>query len=321
MSHVAALHLTLSFADMSKIPSPMLASPLDLSYVKFPVYASPKLDGIRAHVYGGKLLSRSGKPIRNEFTQNLFGRAEFEGLDGELIVGPSHAPNVYNTTSSGVMSQKEAPNVTLFLFDDWTNHDMSYDYRYNCVIYRHLQYMKTCNESGIYCRMVVLKQEIIDGLAALDRYEERCIADGYEGVMVRDMSATYKFGRATVREGNLLKVKRFAHDEAEIIGFEELMHNDNEAFDNELGRTARSTAKSGLRPSGRIGAFIVRSSEYENTFKVSCGSMTLLERERLWAMRSGYLGQIVRYKHLPHGAKDVPRHALYAGLRDASDIS
>jgi DNA ligase 1 len=306
---------------MSKIPSPMLASPLDPALVKFPVYASPKLDGIRAHVYGGKLLSRSGKPIRNEFTQNMFGKPQFEGLDGELIVGPSHAPNVYNVTSSGVMAQKGAPDVTFFLFDDWTDYELSYDYRYNGAIFRQNQYMQDCANGVVYCRMAVLKQQLITDMAALDEYEEQQIAYGYEGVMVRDIGGKYKFGRATSRSGELLKVKRFEHDEAEIIGFEELMHNDNVAFRDELGRTARSTAREGLRSSGRIGAFIVRSPSYEKTFRVSCGSMTLLERERLWAMRSGYLSQIVRYKHLPHGAKDVPRHALFAGFRDASDMS
>jgi DNA ligase 1 len=306
---------------MTKIPSPMLASPLDLSQVKFPVYCTPKLDGIRAHVYGGKLLSRSGKPIRNEFVQNLFGYPKFEGLDGELIVGASHDPNVYNKTSSGVMAQKGTPDFTFYVFDDWTDYDLSYDYRYNCAIFRHAQYVKDCAEEGVFCRLAVLKQELVDGMEALDAYETWAIEAGYEGVMVRSIDAKYKFGRATVREGNLLKVKRFAHDEAEIIGFEEMMHNGNEAFANELGRTARSTAREGLRPSARIGAFLVRSAEYEKTFRVSCGSITLLERERLWAMRSGYLGQIVRYKHLPHGAKDVPRHALFAGFRDTSDMS
>jgi DNA ligase 1 len=298
----------------------MLASPLDPASVTFPVYASPKLDGIRAHVYGGKLLSRSGKLIRNVFTQEQFGVSELEGLDGELIVGPSNHKNVYNATSSGVMKQMENPDVMFYLFDDWTKGELPYAYRHSSVVHRHTALVRELARKGVYCRVAVLQQTLVESMAALDEYEEQQIAHGYEGVMVRSINGKYKFGRSTVNEGLLLKVKRFAHDEAEIIGFEELMHNDNEAFDNELGRTARSSAKSGLRESGRIGAFIVRSPDYLNTFKISCGSMTLKDREQVWNGRTGYLGQIVRYKHLPHGAKDVPRHALYAGMRDVDDM-
>ena len=43
---------------------PMLASQIDdLSSVKYPVYASYKLDGIRAIIYQGVAYSRSLKPI------------------------------------------------------------------------------------------------------------------------------------------------------------------------------------------------------------------------------------------------------------------
>jgi DNA ligase-1 len=38
---------------------------------------------------------------------------------------------------------------------------------------------------------------------------------------------TYKFGRSTVRDNILLKVKRFLDDEAVVIDIEEKMHNEN----------------------------------------------------------------------------------------------
>ena len=48
-----------------------------------------------------------------------------------------------------------------------------------------------------------------------------------------------------MREGYLLKVKRFVDGEALVIGVTEPMHNANEAKTNELGRTARSHKKAG----------------------------------------------------------------------------
>ena len=42
---------------------------------------------------------------------------------------------------------------------------------------------------------------------------------GYEGLMLRDPNGIYKFGRSSVKENILLKVKEFMDDEAEIIAF------------------------------------------------------------------------------------------------------
>ena len=65
------------------------------------MYASPKLDGIRCMIQNGVALSRSLKPIRNEYIQNILGGMElFNGLDGELIVGDPTAHDVYRTTTS-----------------------------------------------------------------------------------------------------------------------------------------------------------------------------------------------------------------------------
>lgn len=48
------------------ITKPMLAASLDsLDSVNFPVYVTPKLDGIRCLKVGGEIVSRSFKPIRN----------------------------------------------------------------------------------------------------------------------------------------------------------------------------------------------------------------------------------------------------------------
>jgi DNA ligase-1 len=102
---------------------PMLAASTkseDLSRLPFPMLASPKIDGVRALVVDGVLVSRTLKPIPNKHVQALFGRAEYEGLDGELTVGPSNDHNVMQATMSGVMSEDGEPNVMWNVFDLWT---------------------------------------------------------------------------------------------------------------------------------------------------------------------------------------------------------
>ena len=80
---------------------PMLASPFDEALLKFPVLASPKLDGVRAIVRDGVVLSRALKPIPNKWVQQRF--SHLEHFDGELIVGASNHPDVLRTTTSGVI--------------------------------------------------------------------------------------------------------------------------------------------------------------------------------------------------------------------------
>ena len=54
---------------------PMLsASVEDVKTLRLPLLGSPKLDGIRAMVRDGVLVSRNMKPIPNVWTQRLLGK-------------------------------------------------------------------------------------------------------------------------------------------------------------------------------------------------------------------------------------------------------
>jgi DNA ligase-1 len=81
---------------------PMLASPAPET-IKFPVLASPKLDGIRCIIRDGVAVSRNLKPIPNVYIQKSL--AGLPPLDGELIVGPPVGNDVWNRSNSGVMSR------------------------------------------------------------------------------------------------------------------------------------------------------------------------------------------------------------------------
>jgi DNA ligase-1 len=70
-----------------------------------------------------------------------------------------------------------------------------------------------------------------------------------------------------------------------------------------------------------LGAYVVKSPKYANTFNVSAGSMCHEARKERWVDRESDMGKIVRFKYLPHGMKDVPRHPLFAGFRDEDDMS
>jgi DNA ligase-1 len=294
----------------------MLAGSLDPGQLpKFPCVMSPKLDGVRLVVIDGVALTRNLKPIRNTYTQNLFGRMELNGLDGELIVGDATHPKCYRNTVSGVMAYDGQPNVLFHVFDDFSNPGVAFIHRYKKMIQR---LKTTCNKiRPLKDRVHPVWHEHVNDEVGLQRLEEDWLERGYEGAMIRDPFGTYKFGRSSVREGKLVKLKRFMDAEARIIGFEEFMHNGNEATRNALGQLERSSAKAGKQGMQMLGALVVKTEDGVE-FKIGAG-FTTTERMNLWKVRSGLIGLHVKYKYFPTGSKDRPRFPVFLGFRDEDD--
>jgi len=287
---------------------PMLASSTDGLNLTYPLLASPKLDGVRALIMNGKVMSRSFKPIPNQFVQDLFGNVDFNGLDGELIVGAPTASNAYRATSSGVMSIEGKPEVKLYVFDDFS-FPGRYQARFESVRKR-LKKRPT---------LIVVEQLIISSHEDLQWFEEQCLRDGYEGVMLRHPDSPYKQGRATPKEGYLMKLKRFEDSEAEIIGVQELMRNTNLATINETGHQERSLKQAGMVKAGTLGALMVRDLKTGVEFEIGTG-FDQRARGQLWVQRNRIIGKTVKYKFFPTGSKEKPRFPVYLGFRDKIDL-
>ena len=287
---------------------PLLAAATDGKGLRYPLTASPKLDGVRALIIDGVVVSRSLKPIPNKHVQaSLGGVKKFNGLDGELIVGPPGAKNVFQKTTSGVMSIEGKPDFKFHVFDQFTT-DAGFDYRYNLL-------------GGVirYSRWMTLVPHLrVTSAEELDTLEARWLAAGYEGVMLRDPYGPYKQGRSTLKEGILIKLKRFADSEAVVVGFTQLMTNTNEAVRNELGHLERSSKKDGMKGAGILGALKVRDMKTGVEFEVGTG-YTEEQRARLWKIRAALVGKLLKYKYQPVGVKEKPRFPVFTGFRDPLD--
>ena len=99
---------------------PMLAAVCrDITKLKYPLMASPKLDGVRAIVIDGRLMSRSLLPIPNRYVQDLSSSLP-SGADGELILGKAN-DDPYRRTVSAVMSDDSSSGLTVnfHVFDNY----------------------------------------------------------------------------------------------------------------------------------------------------------------------------------------------------------
>lgn len=286
---------------------PMLASPAGKTII-YPALLSPKLDGIRCLIIDGVAVGRSLKPIPNRHVQSLFGRAELDGLDGELIVGLPTAKEVFQVTSSGVMSIEGEPEVMFHVFDDFMENGR-FEHRLRSA-HRRIKKSKRC---------VPVDHHLIHAADDLNSWEEDYLAAGYEGVMLRHPDGPYKHGRSTAKEGWLLKVKRFEDSEAQVLSITELMHNANEAKRNELGHLERSSHKAGKVGKKMLGALQVRDVKTGVEFDIGTG-FTADQRQVLWAARANLVGKLVKYKSQPTGVKEKPRFPVFLGFRDPRDL-
>lgn len=275
----------------------------DFDSIRFPVLASPKLDGIRCILIDGVAYSRSMKPIPNRYVQERLSAIK-GSYDGELIVGAPNAPDVFNKTTSGVMSRDGQPEFTFHVFDDPTS-DNEFAAR--------LAVIQIDAEDDL---LEVVSHKLIRNAAELSEYEAAMVEEGYEGIMIRDPKGAYKQGRSTEKEGILGKVKRFEDAEATIVAFEEMMHNENEAKINEIGLTDRSTSKEGLVAADTLGAMVVSSEVFTDTFKIGTG-FDAAQRKAFWGSRDDLMGKTVKFKFQPHGTKDRPRLPVFLGFRAA----
>lgn len=291
---------------------PMLAGEANEDLLRFPLFASSKIDGVRCTIHGGVAYSRSRKPIPNRMVQEWATTyaAQLEGLDGELVVGEPWSPTVYRDTVSVVMSEDKTTPFQFLVFD-LTDHGGNFEQR--------LANLRAL-EPILPPRASILYQSRVYGLAELVAVESGALAQGYEGLILRSPEGGYKQGRATPRGGEMLKLKRFADAEATVVGVLELQHNGNEATTNEIGRTTRSSHKAGKTGMNVLGALVVSGlSAFQGIqFEIGTG-FTAADRADLWA--NSPVGRIAKFKHFPVGGKDKPRHPVFLGWRDASDMS
>jgi DNA ligase-1 len=284
---------------MTKQLAPMLAIEADMEKIKFPIGGQPKYDGIRTLRLPEGQVSRTLKRIPNHFVQTVLDliheNNSMAGFDSEIVSYVDGKRRPLNEVQSDVMSADGEFDFILHVFDLFEQSDRTYVERHNEMVDRVAEINSPYVEAAPF--------NIFHNLEDFKAYEDGLVVDGWEGAIGRDPQGTYKYGRSTINEGKLLKVKRFTDSEALLIGMVERNHNENEAKVDKLGKTKRSSAKAGKVPAGDMGAMILR---WPNGVEFELGTgFTAKQRRELWARRDTMIGESTitfKYKELgPNG--------------------
>lgn len=279
------------------------------------VACSPKVDGIRGIKTPKGMLSNSLKPLGNKFMQKELACGSLNGLDGELTVGLPHNDlslpddDVFNRTSGAIRRGSGEPDFTFWVFDQFMDKTWSYQKRWLDHPYpAQINHPRVCILPQILCTTI---EQVLD-------YEAECLNQGYEGIMVRLASGHYKEGRATEKEGLLLKRKPLEQREAKIVDVFEQMENQNEKTTNELGNSTRSSHKENKAGKDTLGGWILQDDHWineenpEGLFR--CGTIiggTKEWRKQMWENYKqhpkAFHSKIVTYLYQGVGSIDKPR--------------
>ena len=207
------------------------------------------------------------------------------------------------------MSEQGEPDFVFYVFDDFTHPNLPYSERADKMRYK----VDTVTD-----HIKFLGHKLIHNIDDINSCLEKEQSKGGEGLILRSPNGVYKFGRSTAKEQLSMKLKFFCQDEFEVVGFNERMHNANEATTNELGYTERSSHKENMIPMNTLGSLVLKYGD--DTFNLGTGFDDALRKE-IWDNKEKYLGKLASVRYMSVGQKTLPRVPSFIGWRDSDDIS
>jgi DNA ligase 1 len=244
-----------------------------------------KLDGVRvlAVVSGAtvNLYSRNGKPFENfpqiaeaieehrsAFRHGLNSKGNFV-LDGE-IVGESFQKLMRQAHRK---SDARTEGMKYYIFDIVPLDDFERGF-WNAQQHKRLELLDRAASQlqDTDCLRVMPGMEVDLGTAeghdVMNRFAQDAVAQGYEGIMIKDVGAPYECRRSSF----WMKWKPTITVDLNIVGFEP-----------GTGRNA-----------GRLGAIICEGEDNGRTIHVNVGSgLSDSDRDEYWASRDDLLGRVV----------------------------
>ena len=218
-----------SNTDQKGLVKPMLCEQYDFNDSKLEKIvwkASTKLDGLRTMLYykdgviytssrGGKDYNVAATYIREDtYLKSLFESNPNLILDGELY---KHGWNLQKISGLGRLETLHDDHKELkFYCYDIVDESATFEQRYNRL--------QTFTETD---KFILVQHVDVKGNDNIKALHDRYISEGYEGLVLRDPSKTYKCGS---RSNRMLKVKEFVDAEFEVIDLVEGLRDEDMCF-------------------------------------------------------------------------------------------
>ena len=294
---------------------PALADNYDPNNIQLPTFAQPKIDGVRGLNLDGNLVGRSLKAFKNKALTAKLSQPKYQGLDGELAFGKETSSSLCRDTT-GITGTIAGPadGFVWHVFDYVTEETVGLPYRSRYELLR-----KRVEELGEdFIKLVPYVR--LNTATEVEAYDEKNLAAGYEGTILRNPESLYKEGRPGKKEQQLMRIKRFSDSEALVLAVVEGRTNMNEAVINELGRSERSSHAENQVPNGLVGSLTCKDLESGMTITVSPGEMDHIERKFYFDNQKEIVSKTITYKSFKQGVKTLPRFPTFKNIRSAEDM-
>jgi DNA ligase-1 len=267
--------------------------------IKYPVRVEAKLDGLRCiavkHKGEVSMFTRSGTPI--ETLPQI--KAAIESLPGDDFVFDGEAMASSWEDSASVMmsskSKKDDSNMRYHIFDclpfsEWQAQKSDTPYFFRLV---NLATMLGLPEGSPF-RLV--KSKTCENETELRAFYSECLDEGYEGVMLKDTKAPYRWKRSDA----ILKLKPVATEEGVAVSWYE--------------------ANKGTKREGFFGGFNVLTPNGVIT-KVGGGYSDCLKKKIHDDGPDSYIGKVIEVEHQPPFTPDGKlRFPVFSRFRPAEDV-
>lgn len=267
----------------------------DITKVRYPIYVQPKLDGYRCIYHNGAMYSRSGKSFANkhipEYFASVFGLNDYT-LDGELYA-PGHSFNQLQT----ILNNQTAPlpnDLKYFIYDCMPKAEWDAKKARKPYSDRYKQINKVVAALADYKKVLAIANDLTQTSKEVVDLYKTYLANGMEGVMLKDPEGLYQWKRVTVRSGEMLKVKPYKTEDLEVTGI----------YDGEGKFT------------GMAGGVVVNF----NGVAVRCGSgFDDATREAMAKSPSNYIGKTAEIRYLEVTEDGSLRHPSFLRWREEKD--
>jgi len=267
----------------------------DLSAINYPIYVQPKLDGFRAiYIPDQGFISRSGKKFRNLKLETYFdclNSVKGVILDGELYIPGQEFQHLTSTVNK---EDGEIVGLKYIIYDaifeqDWELKQTKVPYSDRLRLVRTL----VTSQIADFNKVLDIPTDLIDNFKEAKVLYKYYLEQGNEGIIIRKPQGSYKWGRSTLREAELLKVKPFQSIDIPIVGFNE--------GENQF--------------EGSLGSLICDLGDSRTVF-VGTGISVAL-REEIWQNKELYLGKIVEVKFMDYTEDNKSlRQPIFMRFRD-----
>ena len=267
---VVTLEHTLAPMIPTKINT--LALYTSLKALKYPVMATPKVIGVRCLTLAdGEVRGIDLQPIPNFFIRNELSNYGVGGLDGVITIKGELSKN---TIVDAVLFDADSMHEFEYhIFDLWAMTHNDYDDRVADLA----RLLPKPRPHMIRLHSPAMVYDV-DGLV---KYWDKCVNDGYDGVIIRVPDGQYVM-----------------HGHPSPLGM---------TYDLSMHSTATGTIGIAKGANGTLGAFVVRDKA-GNEFDVAHG-YTKQQREFFWKTRKQHVGYDLTYRYNPGGP--APRNPVF----------